>query len=99
MRTADGEVKIAGTRAQLSQLVIVLDEKNHVTATGDFGLAAPFDYAGQLDVHLPDLALFQPLLAKMKREEKIAGLQTLALLSTPTTYGESFGLYILEADI
>jgi glycosyltransferase involved in cell wall biosynthesis len=33
----------------------------------------------------------------VSREEKIAGLQTLTLLTTPTTYGESFGLFLLEA--
>ncbi|HEV7404477.1 MAG TPA: glycosyltransferase family 4 protein [Chthoniobacteraceae bacterium] len=33
----------------------------------------------------------------VSREEKIAGLQTLTLLTTPTTYGESFGLYLIEA--
>ena len=73
VRTMDGEVKIAGTRAQLPKFTIVLDEQNYLTATGGFGLAAPFDYDGQLDVHLPNLALFQPLLAKMNREEKIGG--------------------------
>ena len=31
------------------------------------------------------------------REEKIACLQSLSVLSVPATYGESFGLYILEA--
>jgi glycosyltransferase involved in cell wall biosynthesis len=33
----------------------------------------------------------------VSREEKIAALQTLTLLTTPTTYGESFGLFVLEA--
>lgn len=33
----------------------------------------------------------------VSREEKIAGLQTLTLLTTPTTYGESFGLFLIEA--
>ena len=33
----------------------------------------------------------------VSREEKIAGLQTLTLLSTPTRYGESFGLFLIEA--
>lgn len=73
VRVMDGEVKMAGARAQLPKFTIVLDEQNHITATGDFGLAAPFDYDGQVEVDLPDLALFQPLLAKMNREEKIGG--------------------------
>ncbi len=33
----------------------------------------------------------------VSREEKIAGLQTLTLLSVPASYGEAFGLYLLEA--
>ena len=36
-------------------------------------------------------------LPNVSREEKIAALQTLTLLSTPTNYGESFGLYLIEA--
>ncbi len=73
VRALDGEVKFEGTGAQLPAFTIVLDERNQITASGNFGLAAPFSYDAQLDVHLPELALFQPLLAKLKRDEKISG--------------------------
>jgi glycosyltransferase involved in cell wall biosynthesis len=33
----------------------------------------------------------------LSREEKIAFLQSLSVLSVPASYGESFGLYIIEA--
>ncbi len=36
-------------------------------------------------------------LPNIPREEKIAFLQSLSVLSVPATYGESFGLYLLEA--
>ena len=35
--------------------------------------------------------------ANISRDEKIAFLQSLSVLSVPATYGESFGLYIIEA--
>jgi glycosyltransferase involved in cell wall biosynthesis len=37
------------------------------------------------------------LLPNLSREEKIAFLQSLSALSVPATYGESFGLYMIEA--
>jgi len=36
-------------------------------------------------------------LPNIERAEKLAFLQTLSVLSVPATYGESFGLYLLEA--
>ncbi len=36
-------------------------------------------------------------LPNISREEKISFLQSLSVLSVPATYGESFGLYLLEA--
>ena len=33
----------------------------------------------------------------VSREEKIRLLQTLSVLSVPAMYGESFGLYVIEA--
>jgi glycosyltransferase involved in cell wall biosynthesis len=37
------------------------------------------------------------LLANVPRDEKIRHLQGLTVMSVPATYGESFGLYVLEA--
>src|SRR6185503_14780441 len=36
-------------------------------------------------------------LPNISREEKLAFLNSLSVLSVPATYGESFGLYLLEA--
>jgi glycosyltransferase involved in cell wall biosynthesis len=36
-------------------------------------------------------------LPNVSRDEKIAFLQSLSVLSVPATYGESFGLYVIEA--
>src|SRR5213075_1163763 len=36
-------------------------------------------------------------LPNLSRDEKIAFLQSLSVLSVPATYGESFGLYVIEA--
>ncbi|MDL5055695.1 glycosyltransferase, partial [Oscillatoria laete-virens NRMC-F 0139] len=36
-------------------------------------------------------------LPNISREDKIKFLQSLTVLSTPATYGEAFGLYVLEA--
>jgi glycosyltransferase involved in cell wall biosynthesis len=41
-----------------------------------------------------DRATFHP---NIDRDEKIAFLQSLSVLSVPATYGESFGLYVIEA--
>ncbi len=41
-----------------------------------------------------ELVEFHP---NVSREEKIAHLQSLSLLSVPTVYGEAFGLFLLEA--
>ena len=48
----------------------------------------------QLRKRLGDRAEFTPNIA---RADKLAFLQSLSVLSVPATYGESFGLYILEA--
>src|SRR5439155_5103143 len=36
-------------------------------------------------------------LPNLSRDDKIAFLQSLSALSVPATYGESFGLYVIEA--
>jgi glycosyltransferase involved in cell wall biosynthesis len=36
-------------------------------------------------------------LPNVSREEKVAFLQSISLLSVPALYGESFGLYLIEA--
>jgi glycosyltransferase involved in cell wall biosynthesis len=46
------------------------------------------------DAGLLHLAEFSP---NISREEKVRFLQSLSLLSVPATYGEAFGLYLLEA--
>jgi glycosyltransferase involved in cell wall biosynthesis len=43
---------------------------------------------------LADRVTFHP---NLDRDEKIAFLQSLSVLSVPATYGESFGLYVIEA--
>jgi glycosyltransferase involved in cell wall biosynthesis len=52
-------------------------------------LRTKFEAAGALD----DVT-FAP---NLDREQKVAFLRTLTVLSVPATYGEAFGLYILEA--
>jgi glycosyltransferase involved in cell wall biosynthesis len=52
-------------------------------------LRAKFKTAG-----IGDKVEFVP---NVSREEKVLFLQSLSLLSVPATYGESFGLYVLEA--
>jgi glycosyltransferase involved in cell wall biosynthesis len=56
-------------------------------------------YVEKLREHLTaagvsDRATFHP---NIDRAEKIAFLQSLSVLSVPATYGESFGLYVIEA--
>jgi len=46
------------------------------------------------DAGLLHLAEFSP---NISREEKVRFLQSLSLLSVPATYGEAFGLYLIEA--
>ncbi|MDP6763261.1 MAG: glycosyltransferase family 4 protein [Planctomycetota bacterium] len=53
------------------------------------GLRARLDRAG-----LTDRVAFHP---GVTREEKVRLFDSLAVLSVPATYGESFGLYVLEA--
>ncbi len=46
------------------------------------------------DAGLSEVAVFQP---DVTREEKIAFLKKLTLLSVPARYGEAFGMYLVEA--
>ncbi len=51
------------------------------------------DLRERLGAHIADVD-FMP---NVERAEKLAFLQTLSALTVPATYGESFGLYLLEA--
>jgi len=53
------------------------------------------DLRGRLEKH----GLLEPgtFLEPLARNKKIEFLQTLSVLSVPATYGESFGLYVIEA--
>lgn len=61
--------------------------------------AADIPYVETLKLNLDGAGLANDVrfLPNIGRGEKIAFLQSLAALSVPATYGESFGLYILEA--
>jgi glycosyltransferase involved in cell wall biosynthesis len=56
-------------------------------------------YVTQLQQLLADAGCAEhtEFLPNVSREEKTAFLRTLTLLSVPATYGEAFGLYLLEA--
>jgi glycosyltransferase involved in cell wall biosynthesis len=61
--------------------------------------AADEAYVARLQARLKEAGLESEVefLPNISRDEKIAFLKSLSVLSVPATYGESFGLYILEA--
>ncbi len=56
-------------------------------------------FVNQLRQHLASAGITDGVefLPNLSRDEKIAFLQSLSVLSVPATYGESFGLYLIEA--
>lgn len=61
--------------------------------------AADLPFLEQQKARLAEAGLLSEadFLPSVSREEKIRFLQTLSLLSVPASYGEAFGLYLLEA--
>lgn len=57
----------------------------------------PFVKALRSDLRARGLDAYVSLQPNLTRSEKIAFLQSLSVLSVPATYGEAFGLYVLEA--
>jgi glycosyltransferase involved in cell wall biosynthesis len=62
-------------------------------------IAEDAPYLEQQKERLRDAGLLEraEFLPNVSREEKITFLQSLSLLSVPASYGEAFGLYLLEA--
>ena len=50
-----------------------IDPKNSLTFGGKAGLQAPFPYEGNVDVELPDLGAFEPILRAKGVDEKLSG--------------------------
>ena len=73
IRTIDARLEVADNRGRLTQLGIVLDDKNSIRGEGTFQLSQPFAYEGSLDVQLTDLSLFQPLLDHQVNPPLVAG--------------------------
>jgi len=73
VRTIDGQLQIVNNEARLSQLAVVLNDKNTIHGGGAVRLADPFAYQGSLDIQLADLRLFQPLLGEGKGAPVLAG--------------------------
>src|SRR6185503_7422812 len=63
------------------------------------GACTPADepYVNKLREKLAGRGLTAEFLPNVDRDQKIAFLQSLSALSVPATYGESFGLYVIEA--
>ena len=65
------------------------------------GSVTPFtkDYLGSVQNFLKRQGVFNDCIIKtnLSRDEKFLALKDVSILSVPATYGESFGLYILEA--
>jgi glycosyltransferase involved in cell wall biosynthesis len=57
----------------------------------------PFVDALRADIERAELTRDVELMPNLDRAQKIAFLQSLSVFSVPATYGESFGLYVLEA--
>ena len=73
VRTIDGRIEVVENEARLSQLDVVLDDKNAIRGDARVQLAEPFAYSGSLDVQLKDLSLFQPLLDYEAMPPKVGG--------------------------
>ncbi len=62
IRTVDANVAVADNQVRITQLQVVLDDKNRLQADGEVLLGEKLKYQGKLEVNLDDLSLFQPLL-------------------------------------
>ncbi len=62
VRSLDAKIAVHQDHATVSQLSLVVDDRNAITAEGETDLADPFAYHGRLDITLRNLAVFRPLL-------------------------------------
>lgn len=82
VRSIDGRLVIVNNQASLSQMDVVLNDKNRLRASGSVQLDAPHAYKGSLDVRLTDLSLFQPLLASGTNKPALGGDLTIVWSGT-----------------
>lgn len=85
----------------LIEAFLILGKRNPDFRLKVAGAQVGYDavYVGQLTQKLAAAGLAERVSwhPNLSREEKIAFLQSLSVLSVPATYGESFGLYVIEA--
>lgn len=87
----------------LIEAYIILRQRNRVPnlklRVGGSMTKADEQFVNQLRQRLTSAGVTDNVefLPNLSRDEKIAFLQSLSVLSVPATYGESFGLYLIEA--
>ncbi len=67
VRSLDAKIAVQQNHAKVSQLSLVVDDRNTVAAEGEADLTDPFAYRGRLDIALRNLAVFRPLLGPEAR--------------------------------
>ncbi len=82
IRSIDGRLGIVNNQASLSQMDVVLNDKNRLSASGHVQIDAPHAYTGSLDVRLTDLSLFQPLLVSGTNKPVLGGDLTIVWSGT-----------------
>lgn len=76
------KIAVAKNVAQIEQLEVRIDETSGIVVGGKVGVAKPFAYEGTVDVVLPRLAVFQPLLAIFAVKDPISGGLEIGLQSS-----------------
>ena len=69
----DTQVVVENNRAFVKTGNIHVDAKSGVTFGGQADLSAPYAFSGKMDVDLPDLASFAPLLQASGGKDKVSG--------------------------
>ena len=69
----DTQVVVENNRATIKTGQIKVDARSGLTFGGHADLAAPYPFQGNLDVNLPDLGTFAPLLGATGGKEKVGG--------------------------
>ena len=62
--------------ADIHTFSLMMDAKNQINCTGKIGLGRPFDYAGNIQAAMSDLAVFNPILDASGIKDRIGGAMT-----------------------
>lgn len=71
------DIAIEKSVADIHTFSLLIDAKNQINCTGRIGLSRPFDYAGNIQANMSDLAVFNPALDASGINDRIGGAMTI----------------------